>query len=315
MVAHRDKVRQGNGSNLTYPNWLKLRLEATNEPISSQELVKEYEIKTGRNISKQSATEALRKVGFGSLERRERLYWYPIEKKSGKSDWLGSKSGTPPMQTHTSHNYRFAIGYRGNQPKDGKIRPWGRTRSQYQVEYQLGKDAKLQIFKNRIVIMLSNPKGETTQEQLIEARKLALGSIIGFCKERRLTIDGEALEKTVNSHHVLEIGNADTPRTSTNLNGYLFDTTRSFSQELFDIVGSRFDNSHPGRLEHDNISKNYAATPEQRAKNTEWLLAGFRDDFALLCALNADYARNSASHVELIKEIIKLIKELREVKR
>lgn len=318
MVALRDNVRQRKVSSLTYPSWLRARLKQTNEKISSQELAKEYEIETGKRISRQSAANALRNIDFGSIKRREKLYWSPYEKKEGKKYCTGPKEASSPI--HSSHNYRFSTTYKGSQPLDGKILAFGNPRAkvrQVQVWFEFRQPNELKriiAFKNRLVVMLANPKGETTQEQVIEARSLAFKAIKAFANERKLEL-GPEFDKLINSHHVLELGNAQSPRTSTNLNGYIKDAITGMEKEIFENVGSRFDGSHPGRFEHENISRNYSCTPEQRAKNTEWLLARFREDFGLLCALNADYAKNHASHLRLIANIDKTLEELRDAIR
>ena len=287
-----------------------------------KELKLAYEVKTGAKRSGEAwrkAVKRLEREGIATIERHEQLYMVRVR---GKANFYNGK-GHKPTQTpiHSSHNYRFSIEYKGEQPRDGLVRAWGRSRKQFQVEYRSKEDLTLQVFKRRIIVMLHNPKGISAQEQVIEARKQAFNTILSFAKERALELPG-FLESTINPHFVLEEGDARKERTPTNLNGYIRDAIQGCEAEIEEIVGSMFDDSHKGRFEHFNTTANYKATPKEKAESMEWLLAGFRKDFAMFAIRQMETDRNvqnlsenHRSHVEAIKELRDYVKELREIEQ
>jgi hypothetical protein len=324
MVAQRDKQdisMSGCIGNMSdYPTWLRRRLKKEMDIIPLAQLINEYEKKTHRKLSPSGYVKTFKRIAKNHYFRKEQLYWSPTE--VSMSGCIGqalhryqSDIHNQSNRTHSSHNYRFSIAYAGEQPLDGQVLAFGNPKSkvrQVQVWFEFRQPNALKriiAFKNRLVIMLAGPKGETTQEQIIEARSQSYKAIATFAKKRNLVL-GKEFEKTLVSHHVLELGNADAPRTSTNLNGYIKDAIAEAEKEVYDIVGSRFDSSHRGRLEHDNISKNYACTPEQRAKNMEWLLAAFREDFSKVAYIQLEAAKDQAhlsenhrSHVAAVQAL------------
>jgi len=280
------------------------------------ELKAAYEKETGQKITPQAAARTLRRVGGSRVKRFEQLYWCPYEKNEPSANGIPPIEPSPPM--HSSHRYRFSIAYEGKQPTDGIRKPWGRTRKQEQVIFNFGANLKVVAFSRHLRIFLSSPKGETTQEQGIAARKEAYLAIMGFAKEHNIKLLGD-LEQKLWSHHVLELGNRNLKTRENNPNGVILDAFDGAEKELAEIVGSGEDNSHRGKLEHFNISKNYRATPKERAENFEWLLAGFRRQYeesegrnaerwaelegqmALLRAENAKLAEALALIIETIR--------------
>lgn len=271
-----------------YAAWLRKRLQTLYAKTTLAELKTAYEIETGNKITLRGARATFRRLAGSHAVRHEQLYWYPIESK-GTSDYGKVHKGTS-QPIHSSHRYRFSISYSGQQPKDGIIRPWGRNRKQLQVEYKLGQDMRLQVFSKRIIVMLANPKGTTTREQLIEARKLAYLSILGFAKERNLAL-GEDFEKKLGTHHVLEPEELNRP----------FKGLGPYAKEIEARTGSLVlgDGSHEG-MEHQGGGTS-RTKGELAAENFEWLLWQFRGEFSEDRHTREEYLGAIRAYTEQIK--------------
>ncbi len=293
MVKEWSKVR--------YALWLKNHLVKLKFKTSSSELKESYERETKQKITKQAAARTLRNIAGSQVRRFEQLYWLPYEKNEPSRNGIVSIEPSQPL--HSSHNYRFSIAYRGEQPKDGLVRAWGRNRSQIQVEYIFKDGMKLQVFKNRIIIMLHNPKGETTIDQLREARNLAFFTIMNFCKERNLYIpEGEYLEKKIYSHHVLE---------SEKINKTIQTAIGQYAPEIEKRTGSLIygDNTHRNKIEHEGGGTSNLKG-EDAAKKFEYLLWQFPEQFAHLAGALKDYNENLKLHLDVQRAQLTTMQEL-----
>lgn len=294
----------------TWRNWLKVRLAKTNEKIPLSELRASFENETKIKLTQRAYEIGLKIIGKEQVIRHEQLYWYPKHLSENKRTshrlvrMVGVNTNSQPI--HSSHRYRFSITYKGVQPKDGLVRAWGRTRKQIQVEYNFGKDMKLQVFSKRIIVMLANPEGTTTQEQQIEARKSAFLAILGFCKERKLELEGN-LEKKLGTHHVLEFEPA---------NKAFQNAVGQYAKEIEQRTGSLVfgDSSHNNQMEHQGGGTSLTQG-QQAALSFEWLLWKFPQQFAQFSGGMEDYNKNLKLHIEVMEEIRDYIKELRGMKK
>lgn len=165
---------------------------------------------------------------------------------------------------------------------------------------------RLQVFSKRIIVMLANPKGKTTREQLIEARKLAYLSILQFAKERNLAL-GQDFEKKLGTHHVLELEQANKA----------FQTVCGpYAEQIEARTGSLVlgDSSHPGKMEHQGGGTS-TIPGTAAAENFEWLLWHFRREWSGTAGYMHEYNENLRLHLEVMKGILKATEELRDAIR
>jgi hypothetical protein len=294
-------------------NWLRIRLAKTNELTPLSNLKKAYEDETGIKLTNRAYEIGLKVVGKGQIRRNEQLYWFPKHLSEGKRTsrrmvrMVGGNANSHNQSNeliHSSHRYRFSIAYIGVQPRDGKIRPWGRNKQMLQVEYDYEPGMRLQVFSKRIIVMLANPEGITTQEQQIEARRLSYLTILAFCKERKLELEGN-LEKKLGTHHVLELEQANTT---------IQESLGKFEKEIEARTGSLImgDSSHINKLEHQGGGESLTQG-QQAALGFEWLLWKFPQQFGQLTeGMMGEYNKNLKLHIEIMQDIKITLKEMRD---
>lgn len=296
----------------TFSEWVEKNL-ARKTPLS--ELIKAYEKTFSIRRSLRSYQRDIRKAPGVRIERREQIYASPT-----KISDIKTMVSPQNDKLHSAHNLRFSIGYKGAQPTDGEVKLWGRYRSGIQVIYELAPGLRLTAFSRRLLVVLRNPEGNTTSEQLIEARKEAYISVLRFAKARRLALDG-SISKILGSHHVLE-----NPKLNEEIQAQIGKYAEAIEARTGTLVNG--DSSHPGKMEHQGGGASQLAG-DKAALGFEYLLWNFPGDFARLAHLNAETSKQQAVYAENIKlhlqteaetkaaiqELRDYIRELRDIKK
>ena len=203
---------------------------------------------------------------------------------------------------HSAHKLKFSISYSGAQPtkEATEVKPFGRYGTAKQVIYKY-KNITIVAFKKKLNVWIHNPKGKLTTNQIINARRDAYLSVLAFSKEHRLTL-GVDLSSVLRSHHVVE---------HEALNESLKPILEAYPKEIEERIGSKIcQTSHKGKIEHEGASKEL--TGAVVSKNLEYLVTQFPSDFATLAQANGEFRENLLTHLEVMREISRTMKDIRD---
>lgn len=205
---------------------------------------------------------------------------------------------------HSTHKIKFSIRYEGEQPKDGKIKPFGRYKKQIQVIYRPNRYVTIIAFKKKLNVWIKDPVGNRTEEQLQYAKREAFDNIIKFAKKYNLILLDD-LVKILLSHHVVESKAINTKFKP------LFD---KYGKEIEEHIGSKYgDSSHPDQIEHEGKGRpDRVVQGSDVAKGLEWLTVDFPIHFAMVAQQQDRYDENIRKHLAVMEEMSQTLKAIRD---
>jgi hypothetical protein len=289
--------------------------KAEGRKYAFNEIIKLYESKGNKKLSRVGYWKALKNCerrGIVELTRQEQLwvrfFCFPSDEiltDINRSDCIVR---TKPL--HTTHKIKLSIPYHGPQPKEGatRISPFGRTKTQVQVVYRVSPSITITAFKRKLNVWVHRPPGNSTPEQLINAKAEGYRALLIFAKEHNLRLEGY-LNRVLRSHHVLE---------DKQLNEALKPIFEPNEREIYERIGSHIcRTSHPGKIEHEGVRRPDGSIVQGSdvARNVEYLFTRFPGDFAELAKANAEFRENLKTHLNVMEEISKTLKMIREEMR
>ena len=241
------------------------------------------------------------------LVHRGRPGGVPLSKQLPLQAPVSMDGQTLPKKTdqcnliHSSHRWRFSIKYQGKQPTEGgKVSPFGRYRTAIQATFQY-ENLTITSFKNRLNVWVHQPTGALTEHQRITARERAYMALLQFAREHEITLEGNVKDLLL-SHHVVE---------HPALNDALKPVYQGREEEIKDAIGSGVcSSSHKGKIEHTGIPG--GITGYQVGKNLEYLCTKFPGQFSQLTQANMEFRENLVSHLAIMQDIGRTLKELRD---
>lgn len=205
---------------------------------------------------------------------------------------------------HSAHKIKFSVVYQGKQPMDGIVKPFGRTKKQYQVVYRPSRYITITAFKNRLTVWVHHPPGTRTEHQIIKAKGLGYAALARFAKEKTLKLV-DPLSKVLYSHHVVE---------ARPVNQAFRPVLDQYPEEIAAQIGSKVcQTSHKGKIEHEGIAR-----PDRRvmgdkvAAGMEYLILDFQKDFKEFKTTNKAYNESIRLYDEQIRKHLAAIQELRD---
>jgi hypothetical protein len=274
--------------------------------FSFKQLENEYRQKTGSKVGRQTLQKQLKTLPENILIERKEQLWISYNKYVGDDAQSMYNHRIAHQEhrnlIHSSHNWRFSIKYKGDQPlRDAdQVNAFGRYKTAKQAFFYY-KDITVVAFKKKLNVWVHRPKGKFTENQAIEARERAYLALLQFSREHGIELDGE-IKDFKGSHHVVE---------HPTLNTALKPIFEEYGDEIEERIGSHICfSSHPGKIEHTGIPGRISG--KQVSLNLEYLCRDFPSHFSMLTRANIEFRENLLTHLQVMQDMRDTLKKIQE---
>lgn len=211
------------------------------------------------------------------------------------------ENASPPSSTTrpfaSIHRFWLSVAYSGAQPSFGRLIPY-KNNVYYRSETE---DYTLEAHKHRLKIWIHGVKGSDSSDIKAKARGKARSALALVASQNALSLDWATFKEIPEPEYVLESGP---------LNDALMDELgpkRKESEMKLGLIPG--DSTDP-----DNVEA-HGKPGEVSLDGLYWLTKDFPDQFASFARGLKEYNENLKLHLEVMRDIRDLVKELRMVKK